>query len=169
AGWAINSAMIIMAAAVFFSSHTVVSELAQAEETLRPLLGNNAAFVFATALLFAGVSSSISSALAGGSIFAGYFSEPLDVADSHSRLGIVISIGFAALAVLFLTDPFQGLIWSQVILSIQLPWTVFGLIALTSSERVMGMHRNTGIEKWMLWGVAVLISVLNGILLYSFF
>ncbi len=169
AGWAINSAMIIMAAAVFFSGHTVVSELAQAEETLRPLLGNNAAFVFAAALLFAGVSSAISSALAGGSIFAGYFSEPLDVADSHSRLGIVISIGFAALAVFFLTNPFQGLIWSQVVLSIQLPWTVFGLIALTSSERVMGIHRNAGIEKWLLWGIAALISVLNGILLYSFF
>ena len=169
AGWAINSAMIIMAAAVFFSGHTVVSELAQAEETLRPLLGNNAAFVFATALLFAGVSSSISSALAGGSIFAGYFSEPLDVADSHSRLGIVISIGLATLAVFFLTDPFQGLIWSQVVLSIQLPWTVFGLITLTSSERVMGIHRNAGIEKWMLWGIAALISGLNGILLYSFF
>jgi manganese transport protein len=169
AGWAINSAMIIMAAAVFFSNHTVVSELSQAEETLRPLLGSNAAFVFAAALLFAGISSSISSALAGGSIFAGYFGEPLDVADSHSRLGIVISIGFAALAVLFLTNPFQGLIWSQVILSIQLPWTVFGLIALTSSERVMGVHRNAGIEKWLLWGIAVLISALNGILLYSFF
>ena len=169
AGWAINSAMIIMAAAVFFSSHTVVSELAQAEETLRPLLGSNAAFVFAAALLFAGVSSSISSALAGGSIFAGYFSEPLDVGDSHSRLGVVISIGLAALAVFFLTDPFQGLIWSQVILSIQLPWTVFGLIALTSSERVMGIHRNAGIEKWLLWGIAALISGLNGILIYSFF
>ena len=169
AGWAINSAMIIMAAAVFFSSHTLVSELAQAEETLRPLLGSNAAFIFAAALLFAGVSSSISSALAGGSIFAGYFSEPLDVTDSHSRLGIVISIGLAALAVFFLKDPFQGLIWSQVVLSIQLPWTVIGLIALTSSERVMGIHRNTGMEKWMLWAVAVLISFLNGILLFSFF
>jgi len=105
AGWAINSAMIIMAAAVFFSGHTVVSELSQAEETLRPLLGNNAAFIFAAALLFAGVSSSISSALAAGSIFAGYFGEPLDVADSHSRLGIVISIGLAALAVFFSPIP----------------------------------------------------------------
>ena len=169
AGWAINSAMIIMAAAVFFSGHTVVTELAQAEETLRPLLGNNAALIFATALLFAGFSSSISSALAGGSIFAGYFGEPLDVADSHSRLGVVLSIALAALAILFLTDPFQGLIWSQVALSIQLPWTVFGLIILTSSTRVMGIHRNTGMEKWMLWGIAVFIAALNAILLYSFF
>ncbi len=169
AGWAINSAMIIMAAAVFFSGHTVVTELAQAEETLRPLLGNSAALIFASALLFAGVSSSISSALAGGSIFAGYFGEPLDTTDTHTRLGVVLSIGLAALAVLFLTDPFQGLIWSQVALSIQLPWTVFGLIILTSSERVMGIHRNTGIEKWMLWGIGVFIAALNGILLYSFF
>jgi len=169
AGWAINSAMVIMAAAVFFSGHTVVTELAQAEETLRPLLGNNAALIFATALLFAGVSSSISSALAGGSIFAGYFGEPLDVADSHSRLGIAISIGLAALAVFPLADPFQGLIWSQVALSIQLPWTVFGLIILTSSERVMGIHRNTGMGKWLLWGIALFISALNAILLYSFF
>ena len=168
-GWAINSAMVIMAAAVFFSGHTVVSELAQAEETLRPLLGNKAALIFATALLFAGLSSAISSALAGGSIFAGYFSEPLDVADNHSRLGVVLSIGLAAVAVLFLADPFQGLIWSQVALSVQLPWTVFGLITLTSSKRVMGIHRNTGAEKWLLWGIGVLIAALNGILLYSFF
>ncbi|MFA6498385.1 MAG: Nramp family divalent metal transporter [Desulfurivibrionaceae bacterium] len=167
AGWAINSAMVIMAAAVFFSDHTVVTELAQAEKTLKPLLGNSAALVFATALLFAGFSSSISSALAGGSIFAGYFGEPLDVADSHSRLGIVLSIGLAALAILFLSNPFQGLIWSQVALSIQLPWTVLGLIILTSSKRVMGIHRNTGMEKWLLWGIAVFIAALNGILLYS--
>jgi manganese transport protein len=147
----------------------VVTELAQAEATLRPLLGNSAALVFATALLFAGFSSSISSALAGGSIFAGYFGEPLDVTDSHSRLGVMLSIGLAALAILFLTDPFQGLIWSQVALSIQLPWTVFGLIMLTSSERVMGIHRNTGMEKWMLWGIGVFIAILNAILLYSLF
>lgn len=169
AGWAINSAMIIMAAAVFFAGHIPVNELAQAKDTLEPLLGNNAGLIFATALLFAGVSSSISSALAGGSIFAGYFGEPLDVADSHTRLGVAISIGIAALSVFFLTDPFQGLIWSQVALSIQLPWTVFALIALTSSERIMGIHRNQGMEKWMLWGIAILISALNGILLYSFF
>lgn len=169
AGWAINSAMIIMAAAVFFAGKIEVTELAQAEATLRPLLGNNAAVIFAVSLLFAGVSSSISSALAGGSIFAGYFSEPLDVTDSHSRLGVLISLGLAVLVIVFLSDPFQGLIWSQVILSIQLPWTVFGLIALTSSARVMGVHRNTGIEKWLLWAIAALITALNGILLYSFF
>lgn len=168
-GWAINSAMIVMAAAVFFSEHVTVSELSQAEATLRPLLGQGAALVFAVALLLAGFSSSVSSAMAGASIFAGYFAEPLDLRDNHSRLGVLLSIGLAALVVFFLQDPFQGLIWSQVALSIQLPWTILGLIILTSSARVMGEYRNRGGEKWLLWGLGLLVAVLNGVLLASFF
>ncbi len=168
-GWAINSAMIVMAAAVFFTDHVTVRELSQAEATLRPLLGQSAALVFAVALLLAGFSSSVSSAMAGASIFAGYFAEPLDLRDNHSRLGALLSIGLAALAVFFLQDPFQGLIWSQVALSIQLPWTILGLIILTSSARVMGEYRNRGGEKWLLWGLGLLVAVLNGVLLASFF
>ena len=48
-GWAINSAMIIVAATVFFNHAVVVTELSQAEATLRPLLGNASAIVFAVA------------------------------------------------------------------------------------------------------------------------
>ena len=69
-GWAINSAMILMAAATFFANNTVVTDLSQAQEMLRPLLGNAASVVFALALLFAGISSSMTAGMAGGSIFA---------------------------------------------------------------------------------------------------
>jgi manganese transport protein len=72
-GWAINSAMILMAAATFFANQTVVTDLAQAEIMLKPLLGDAAGIVFAVALLFAGISSSITAGMAGGSIFAGIF------------------------------------------------------------------------------------------------
>lgn len=48
-----------------------MSELQQANHLLVPLLGNNAAVVFAVALLFAGVASTITSGMAAGSIFAG--------------------------------------------------------------------------------------------------
>ena len=54
AGWAINSAMIILAAATFFSRSFVVSDLTQAQQMLVPLLGNWASVVFAIALLFFG-------------------------------------------------------------------------------------------------------------------
>ena len=54
-GWAINSAMILLAAATFFVSRTPVSELQQADSLLRPLLGSHATVVFAVALLLAGI------------------------------------------------------------------------------------------------------------------
>ncbi|MGC2061547.1 MAG: Nramp family divalent metal transporter [Thermodesulfovibrionales bacterium] len=165
AGWAINSAMILVAAAVFFSKGITVTDLSQAQETLRPLLGNSAATVFALALLFAGISSSVTAAMAGGSIFAGIFREPFDLQDSHSRTGILITLLGGLVVLFFLVDPFTGLIWSQILLSVQLPLTIFGLISLTSSARVMGKHANTRNEKISLWTVAAVVSVLNLLLL----
>jgi manganese transport protein len=164
-GWAINSAMILVAAAVFYSKGITVTELAQARETLRPLLGEMAATVFALALLFAGLASSVTAGMAGGSIFAGIFMEPFDLADSHSRIGVLITLVGGLLAIFLLNDPFQGLIWSQIALSIQLPFTIFGLVWLTSSERIMGKFANTPKEKISLWTVAIVVSLLNVMLL----
>ena len=62
-GWAINSAMILLAAATFFSGGIQVEELQQAKSLLEPLLGNSAAVVFALALLMAGISSTITSGM----------------------------------------------------------------------------------------------------------
>lgn len=169
AGWAINSAMIVIAAAVFYAGGIVVTDLAQAQATLKPLLGNAAATVFALALIFAGLASSITAAVAGGSIFAGIFLEPYDPADSHSRTGIFITMAGALLAVFFIRDPFQGIIWSQVILSIQLPITVFTLLFLTSSPRVMGRFANSIGENVLLWCSALVILLLNITLLVQFF
>ncbi len=70
-GWAINSAMILLAAATFFKTRQPVDELQQANRLLEPLLGSNASVVFAVALLFAGVASTITSGMAGGSIVSG--------------------------------------------------------------------------------------------------
>jgi len=165
AGWAINGAMIIVAAAVFFTNKIDVTELQQAQETLRPLLGNSAAMVFAIALLLAGFSSSITASMAGASIFTGFFKEPLDLADNHSRLGVLITVIGALVVIFFLGNPFQGLIWSQVVLSIQLPWTIFGLIYLTSSKKVMGKYKNTFINKIVLGLIAITVTYLNIMLL----
>jgi manganese transport protein len=84
-GWAINSAMILLAAATFFKAGKPVDELQQAQSLLTPLVGKNASVIFAAALLFAGLASTITSAMAGGSIFAGMYAEPYDLKDNHSR------------------------------------------------------------------------------------
>lgn len=166
-GWAINSSMIILAASVFFSNNIKVTELQQAESLLRPLLGSNASVVFAVALLFSGVSSSITSAMAGGSIVSGIFGEPYDIKDNHTKWGVFISLIGALLIIFFIGDPFKGLILSQVFLSIQLPFTIALQIYLTSSTKVMGKYANGKILKIVLILIGVFVSYLNIRLLYE--
>ena len=168
-GWAINSAIILLAATTFFTNHTPVNELQQAQSLLTPLLGNNAAVVFAVALLFAGGASTVTSAIAGGSIFAGIFDEPYDIKDTHSRLGVFISLIGAFLLLLLVNNAFKALIVSQMVLSIQLPLTICMQIYLTSSPKVMGKHVNPLSTKIMLWAIAAVVSGLNVLLFISFF
>ena len=168
-GWAINSAMILMAAATFFATKTQVTDLAQAEQMLKPLLGNAASIVFALALLFAGLSSSITAGMAGGSIFAGIFSEPYDIKDNHTKIGVLLTMVPAALIIFLIQSPFDGLIYSQMLLSVQLPITIFTLIYLTSSKKVMGKYANTKGGKIVLWSIGLVVTFLNIALLISAF
>jgi manganese transport protein len=168
-GWGINSAIVILAAATFFVNKIPVEELQQAEKMLEPLLGKSATIVFAIALLFAGVSSSITSGMAGGSIFAGIFKEPYDIKDKHSKMGVGISLIIGVMIIFLISNPFQGLIISQMILSIQLPFTIFTQIFLTSSEKVMGKYKNNIITKIVLLIIGSIVTYLNVILFISFF
>jgi manganese transport protein len=91
-GWGINSAMILVAAATFFQHSIHVTDLAQAEAMLRPSVGNAASIVFALALLVAGLASSVTAGMAGGSIFSGIFGEPYHSQDVHTRMGIGLTL-----------------------------------------------------------------------------
>jgi manganese transport protein len=167
-GWAINSAMILLAAATFFKSGILVEELEQAKSILTPLLGNNASNIFAIALLFAGIASTITSGMAGGSIFAGIFKEPYDIKDNHSKIGVGISLVIALLIIFLISNPFKGLIISQMILSIQLPFTIFLQVYLTSSTKVMGKYVNDKSTTIILLIVGTIVTYLNIRLLISF-
>jgi manganese transport protein len=160
-GWAINSAMILLAAATFFSNGQKVNELQQAKKLLEPLLGANASVVFAIALLFAGVASSITSGMAGGSIVSGMYKEPYDVRDNHSRIGVIVSLVGALIIIFFIGNPFKGLILSQVFLSIQLPFTIAIQIYLTSSKKVMGKYVNSRFLVALLSVIAAIVTFLN--------
>lgn len=168
-GWAINSAMILLAAATFFRHQTPVTELEQANSLLAPLLGDNATFIFAIALLFAGLSSTLTSGMAAGSIFAGIYREPYDIKDSHSRIGVILSLLIAFGIIILISNPFEGLIYSQMALSIQLPITIFSQVYLTSSEKVMGKYRNSRFTKYLLYIIGIIVTLLNIMLLISFF
>ena len=164
-GWGINSAMIILAASTFFRERIPVSELDQAQALLVPLVGNNAGVIFAAALLLAGISSTITSGIAGASIFAGIFGEAYHHKDLHSRLGVVCSYLPALLLIFLIGDPFQGLILSQMVLSIQLPITIFTQVYLTSSPKVMGKYANSRSTKGILLVLGTVVTLLNFALL----
>lgn len=167
-GWAINSAMIILAATTFFTEGILVTELAQAQKLLTPMLGSKAAIVFGVALLFASISSTMTAGMAGGSVYAGAFKEPYDIKDKHTKFGICFILIIATIVIFLISDPFKGLIYSQMILSIQLPITVFAQIYLTSSKKVMGKYKNSLLNNIVLISTGVILLILNIMLFKSF-
>lgn len=164
-GWAINSAMVILAASTFFSAGVQVDDLAQAAATLEPMLGPAARVIFALALLFAGLASSVTAGMAAGTVSAGMAGEPYDIHDRHSSLGVVGCFMGALVALLLVDDPFDGLLWSQALLSLQLPITVFAQIWLTSSPLVMGRYANGPVLKAALALIGIVVTALNAALL----
>jgi manganese transport protein len=167
-GWAINSAMIILAAATFFQSGINVDSLDHAEAMLRPIAGPVSSFIFAVALLFSGIASSVTAGMAGGTIFTGMFGKSYDVKDRHTAIGIAITLLGGLFAIFFITNSFQALLLSQMALAIQLPFTVCLQIYLTSSKKVMGKYANPKPELIALCLIAGIVIVLNIMLLISF-
>ena len=107
--------------------------------------------------------------MAAGSIFAGIYREPYDTKDSHSRIGVILSLLIAFGIIILISNPFEGLIYSQMALSIQLPITIFSQVYLTSSEKVMGKYRNSRFTKYLLYTIGIIVTILNIMLLISFF
>jgi manganese transport protein len=162
--WVINSAMVIMSAAVFHDRGVAVQSIEEAHRTLAPLLGNLSSFLFAVALLASGLSSSAVGTLAGQVILEGF----LDVKMSIFLRRLITMI--PALVVIALgLDPLKILVLSQVCLSFSLPFAIGPLVWLTSRKSVMGEHVN---RPWTT-GLAVLVTAvivgLNGLLLYQVF
>lgn len=166
-GWVINCALIIIAASAFFSKSIKATDLSQANAMLEPLLGNAAAVIFAVALLLSAVSALLTVGIAGGSIFSGIFKEPVDIKDTHTKYGIAITLGVATIIALFVSNTFSALIISQMLLSVQLPLTIFLQIYLTSSKKVMGKYANPISTKIILITIGIVVTALNILLLFT--
>jgi manganese transport protein len=162
--WLINSAMIVMAAAAFFTAGHSVSTIEQAHLTLKPLLGPLSASAFALALLFSGLSSSTVGTMAGQVIIEGF----LDIKFSVF-LRRLITIIPALLVIGLKLDTLKILILSQVVLSFALPFALIPLILLTRRESVMGDLVNNRRTNALAYAVATVIISLNLLLLYQQF
>ena len=158
--WLINSAMIVMAAAVFYKSgiHFTFDE---AHLTLQPILPSVSATAFALALLFSGLSSSTVGTMAGQVIIEGF----LDIKFSVF-LRRLLTIIPALIVIALKLDPLKILILSQVALSFAIPFALVPLVMLTRSKPVMGDMVNSRRTNIMAYAVTTLIVALNLLLLY---
>ncbi len=168
-GWLVNSAMIIVAAAVFYDAGITVDSIAQASQTLEPLAGPAARLIFGVALLAAGLSSSVTASLAEANIVTGFLGRPEDPRTRTYKLGLVVLTLPAMVVIVVGVNAYQALIASQVILSLQLPFTVVPLLWLMRSRAVMGGERTGPLTTATGVVVAALIVGLNAFLLYTIF
>lgn len=164
-GWIVNSAMIVVAAAVFFRHGIQVTSIEQASATLRPLAGKGAQFLFGIALLFAGVGSSITSSMTEANVITGYLGKPEDPKAWAYRIGLVATSIPALILIAVGMNSYKVLILSQVALSVQLPFTVIPLLILVGSRKVMGEFASGWGEKVLGGIVAAIVLVMNGLLL----
>ena len=168
----INAAILIMAAAVFHGNgHENVADISDAYQLLSPLLGTTMASVlFAVALLCSGQNATLTGTLAGQIVMEGFIN--LRLRPWLRRLITrLIAIVPAAIVVVLYGERGTGplLILSQVILSLQLPFAVFPLVAFTSDARKMGPFVSPRWVSALAWTVAVIIAALNAYLLYQTF
>ena len=166
-GWLVNSAMIIVAAAVFYRHNISVESIDQASEMLKPLAGPLAGFLFALALVFSGIGSSVTSSMAEVNVITGFMGKPEDPRTLIYRISVFVTAIPSFVIILLSMDTFRILIFSQVILSIQLPFTLIPLIILCRNRSVMGHFRSRPLELSAALVISCAVIFLNLYLLYS--
>lgn len=166
-GWIVNSAMIIVAAAVFARHNIAVESIEQASATLKPLAGPLAGLLFAVALVFAGIGSSVTSSMAEVNVITGFLGKPEDPRTFLYKISVFITAIPSFLIIFFSLDTFRILIFSQVVLSLQLPFTLIPLLVLCRNRRVMGGFRSNTTEFTAALIISAIVIALNLYLLYS--
>lgn len=164
----VNAAILILAAAAFHGQGQTVNDLAQAYTLLLPVAGGAAALLFGLALLASGQSSTITGTLAAQIILEGFLRLrwPAWMTRVVTRSMALIP---AALGIYWLGDNAVGnlLVWSQVLLSLQLPMAMWPLIRLCSERRTMGDFTIPRSKQVMAWGLFGLICAANAVMVFG--
>lgn len=160
--WLINSAMVVMAAAVFFGGGIHVYSIEAAHDTLGPLLGKFAGVAFAVALLCSGLSSATVGTMAGQVILQGFLNFRISI-----FLRRFITMIPAVLVIAWGLDPLKTLVLSQAVLSFCLPFAMIPLLMLTRRKDLMGTHANRPITNYLAAVATVIILGMNIWLLYA--
>ncbi len=164
----INSAILILSAATFhFSGYQEVAEIQDAYKLLSPVLGvGSASAIFAFALLASGQNSTLTATLAGQIVMEGFLNFRMRPWLRRLLTRLIAIVPALVVIILFGEGSTTNLlVFSQVILSLQLSFAVIPLVMFTSNRSLMGEFVNPFWLKAVAWLVASIIVALNGWLL----
>jgi len=158
----VNAAILVLAGSAFHATgQTNVTDIEQAYRLIAPLAGGAAALLFGVALLASGQSSTLTGTIAGQVIMDGFLHMKIPC---YQRRLITRGLALvpALIGVLWLGEGSVGrlLVWSQVLLSLQLPFAMWPLIRSVSDRRLMGEH---AIGKGMRASAWILFAVITGV------
>lgn len=159
----INSAILILGAAAFHGTGLDVSEIEAAYELLSPTVGVGiASTLFAIALLASGQNSTITGTLTGQIVMEGFINLRITpwLRRMITRL-IAVVPAFIVTWIAGSRGTGELLLWSQVVLSLQLPFAVIPLVLFTSDKKKMGQFANRPWVKILAWLSTVVILALN--------
>lgn len=159
----INSAILILGAAAFYGTNLNVSEIEAAYKLLSPTLGVGiASTLFAVALLASGQNATITGTISGQIVMEGFIN--LRISPWLRRLITRLLAVIPAFLVTWLAGS-KGtgelLLWSQVVLSLALPFAVIPLVIFTSDKNKMGEFANKWPVKIVAWACTAIIVLLN--------
>lgn len=163
----INGAILVMSSATFHQNNLVIESIEEAYRTLAPLLGNMSSTAFGIALLASGLASSIVATLSGQIIFEGFtkFKAKLWKRRLMIRAFTIIP---AIIAISYGVNTLDILVVSQVILSLQLPFTIIPLVYFTSKIEIMGSEYVNKTHTKILAIICVSIIMILNILLLNY-
>jgi len=168
----INGSILILAASAFHANgHYTIADITDAYHLLDPVLGVSLAGIFfALALLASGQSSTLTGTLAGQIVMEGFLNIRL-----KPWIRRLLTRGIAIIPALIVSYLYgergtaELLVFSQVILSLQLSFAVVPLVFFTSNSKIMGRFANSRVLTAISWVIALIIIGLNGYLLFNTF
>ncbi len=161
----VNAAMLIVAGTVFFQRINPADlSLQTAFVTLTPALGVLAALVFGIGLLASGLSSSTTGTMAGQIVLQGFSGKKIEM-----WVWRLLTLVPALVIIAFNVSSVEVLVISQVILSLQLPFTMVAVMLLTNRRDLMGELVNGRYMSIVNILICLAVTVLNVLLLYTLF
>ncbi|MEK8216341.1 Nramp family divalent metal transporter [Paenibacillus sp. FSL L8-0463] len=161
---AVNMAMVIVAAALFFKNGLVVEDLDVAFQLFSHLAGPVTAVSFGLGLLIAGLSSSSVGTMAGDVVMQGFINKRINL---YLRRAITIIPPLAIIA--FGINPTRALVMSQVVLSFGIAFALIPLVIFTSNRQIMKGLVNHRITTVLGWIISALVVSLNLFLIVEMF